>query len=79
MVEVETNKQVYMFYQSPYQYNSECLKAFKAHLKVTEAQNGVFEYHQRLAAATLLENYNINWDTVIEENNIESNINARLK
>ena len=79
MEEVETKKQVYMFYQSPYQYNSECLKAFKAHLKVNEAQNGVVGYHQRLAAATLLENYNITWETVIEEHNIESNINERLK
>ena len=30
---LETNKQVYMFYQEPYQSNVDCLEVFKEHLK----------------------------------------------
>ena len=45
MAAVETNKQVYMFYQVPYQSNADYLKALKAHIKLGEAHNVVVGYH----------------------------------
>ena len=41
----EKDKQVYLFYQAPYQSNQDYLEAFKEHLKVIEAHNGAVEYH----------------------------------
>ena len=58
-VVVETNKQVYMFYQSPYQSNTDYIEVLKAHLKIRKSHNGSMRYHPGLAAAALLEKYNI--------------------
>ena len=40
MSEVETDKQVHLLYQAPYQPNTEYLKAIKAHLKASGAHSG---------------------------------------
>ena len=45
MSTVETNKQVYLFYQEPYQSNADYLEAFRAHIKVRKSQNVAAEHH----------------------------------
>ena len=67
---VETNKQAYMFDKSPYQPNVGSLEAFKAHLKVSEAQNGVVGYHPGLAEIKLQERHNITRNTASEDQKI---------
>ena len=55
-----------MFYRAPNQYNMDYLETSKAHLKVSEAQNGAMGYHPGLDADKILEKHNITWDTEIE-------------
>ena len=45
MASVETYKQVYLFYKSPYQSNTDYLEDFKANLKLSESHNGALVYH----------------------------------
>ena len=54
MTVVETDKQVYLLYQAPYQSNTGYLEDFKSHLKFSEAHDGSVGYHPGLAASTLL-------------------------
>ena len=54
MVAFETNKQVYILYQAPLQYNMDYLSAFKEHLKVRKAHNWTVSYHTGFSAAALL-------------------------
>ena len=56
---METDKQVFMFYQIPYQSNADYLEALKVHLKVSEAYNGAMGYHLVLVAVALQEKNNI--------------------
>ena len=63
MASVETDKQVYLFYQLPYQLNSDYLEAFKAHLKLSESHDGAVGYHTVLAAIEIQEKHNIASDT----------------
>ena len=77
MAEVETDKQVYLLYQAPYQSNADCLEAFKAHLKVSEAHNGVVGYHLGLSAVTQQKKYIITSDNTNQDQEIEANIKAR--
>ena len=77
MAAVETNKQVYMFYQAPYQSNADYLEKFKAHLKLSKSHNGSVGYHPELAEVSVQEKYNITSDTANEYQKIEANINSR--
>ena len=54
MVAVETNKQVYLFYQAFHQSNMDYMEAFKSDLKLSEAHNGAVGYYPDLYAAALL-------------------------
>ena len=60
----ETDKQVYLFCQEPYNSNADYMEAFKAHLKVSESQNGVVVYHPVLASIIPQEKQNITSDAV---------------
>ena len=77
MAAVEKNKKVYLFYQVPYQSNADYLEAFKAHLKVTEAHNGVVVHHPGLSVIVLQEKHNITSNISSEDQNIEANIRDR--
>ena len=77
MAAVETNKQVYMFYQVPYQSNADYLKALKAHIKLSEAHNVVVGYHWVLAATALKEKHNITSNTLNKYKKIDVNIKSR--
>ena len=55
MAAVEIDKQLYMFYQAPYQSNVDYLEAFKANLIVNKAHNGSLGYHLVLSAVALQE------------------------
>ena len=78
MAVVEAEKQVYIFYKAPYQYNTDYLEAFKSHLTVSKDHKGSMVYHPGLAAAILLEKYNITTDTAREKQKIEANIKSRV-
>ena len=53
MTAVENYKQVYMFYQSPYQSNADYLESFKVDIKVSKAHNGAVGYHIVLSLIAL--------------------------
>ena len=57
MVVVETNKKVFLLYQSPKQYNMYCIEAFNVHIKSIKAHHGSIGYHLVPTAATLLEEH----------------------
>ena len=42
---VETVKQVYLLYQSPYKSNSEYPESLKSHSKLIDSHNGALGYH----------------------------------
>ena len=77
MTAVENYKQVYMFYQSPYQSNADYLESFKVDIKVSKAHNGAVGYHLILADISLQYKQDITSDTSNEDQDIEANINAR--
>ena len=56
MAAVETEKQVYMFYQALYQSNSDDMEAFKEHLKWSESHNEAVWYHLILSAIAIQKN-----------------------
>ena len=64
---VETYKQVYLFYQAPYQSNAEYLAAFKTHLKLSNDCIGDVGYYPGLVAAALLKKHSITKDSESEE------------
>ena len=53
---VETNMQVYLLYQAPYNSNEYYLEAFKAHLKVREVHKVAVVYNPGLEEFTIQEN-----------------------
>ena len=77
MTTVETNKQVYLFYQANYDSNEDDLEAFKGHLKVSKSYNGAVGYHSELVAIALQEKHNITSDTKNYYQNIEASIKVR--
>ena len=62
MAEGETNKRVYLFYQSP--YKSDYPEALKEHLKVSKAHNVSVEYNMVLSEIALQKN------RIITSNNV---------
>ena len=50
---VETNKQLYLFDQNPYQSNENYLEHFKAHIKVSRSHNVAVGYYSGSAAVAL--------------------------
>ena len=50
---VETDKQVRLFYQSPYHSKQYYLEHSKAHIKVSEAHNGEMVYHMLSVSVAL--------------------------
>ena len=73
----KSDKKVYMFYQAPYQSNADYLKAFKAHLKESEAHNGAVVFHPVLAVISLQKNIISPAKSANKECNIEMNIKVR--
>ena len=63
MAIVKTDKQVYLFYQDPYQANAEYMEYFKDHIKVSKAHNGYVGYHSELSASALREKHIITSET----------------
>ena len=45
MTEVESVKQVYLFYKPPYHSSVDYMEEFKSHIKLSEAHNGALGYH----------------------------------
>ena len=79
MASVETNKQVYLFYQAFHQSNMDYMEAFKSDLKLSVSHNWSEGYYPDLATAALLEKQNITSDSKNEEKKIEDNIKVRDK
>ena len=73
MAVVETNKQVYIFYQAPYQSNADYLEAFKSHINVSESHNGAVRYNPVLAVIALQEKHSISSNNTNKDHNIEAN------
>ena len=74
---VEIDKQVYFFSQHPYQYNADCIEAFKAHLKVRKDHNDSLVYNPGLVADAVLEIHKITKDAASEEKRINFNIKSK--
>ena len=55
MAIVETYKQLYLLYWEPYQLNADYLEAFKANLKLSQAQNESVGYNPGLEVVALQE------------------------